>query len=697
MVGNNLSTLRCHLLIGPPASGKSTFAKYLAAKIDAEIISTDAIRKDLYGDESNQGNWDEVEEKMHEKIIDLISKNKNLIVDATFAKRSWRLEITQNLFLDKKVEWIGWQLKTSLETCLIWNKNRERKVPEQVIRNLFSAITNSNFGPNLSEGFASIFEIYPNSEEQLKEELDKNLNSINKKITQRQNRDNNKQLHGYSRLIDLERLLYLINLITFFPGLEANDKFTKSKLEEICNPIPEGSMAEKASIILKEWKGKCYSDINKIEEDLAWLKIQGFVDIENNSKPITPPDLNSSTKLNLGGWHFMSEKEAFVRVMTLIRFIIHNPHSWEKGVNLHKHLIEKLDEVYFISEISKLRKDIEKILTPYGFRNKNDNTRHGYGLGAAILSINRLDDLFKISSESAKRLNNTFAHSINEEIKERFEWAGIKSGKSVRIFANKSIVNPSLTRTDSMANAQNSERVENAIRLNQLIEIEFFSSSAKFDKSEKDKFIEVWPIQLIFHNIGWYLAYERKELISKKGLIQTVRLDRISLRKIDSSRKRSEIESSKSLERLNKLIEVSGGIYFGESLEEQNKIINSKEDELKNNLVTVRFRAKENIYKFLREGLQRYPSNQIRISKPDPKDSWKPISQSLKFFSLERIADNLFPYPIEIDIPNWTLNKDIDFKRWILGFRESILIESPENLVEEVKETYSNLNELYNQ
>ena len=99
----------------------------------------------------------------------------------------------------------------------------------------------------------------------------------------------------------------------------------------------------------------------------------------------------------------------------------------------------------------------------------------------------------------------------------------------------------------------------------------------------------------------------------------------------------------------------------------------------------------------MREGLQRYPSNQIRISKPDPKDSWKPISQSLKFFSLERIADNLFPYPIEIDIPNWTLKKDIDFKRWILGFRESILIESPENLVEEVKETYSNLNELYNQ
>ena len=94
----------------------------------------------------------------------------------------------------------------------------------------------------------------------------------------------------------------------------------------------------------------------------------------------------------------------------------------------------------------------------------------------------------------------------NEEIKTRFKWAGIKSGKTTRIFANKSIVNPSLTRSDSLANSKHTERLEDAIRLNHLIEIEFFSSSAKFSNSKKEKFVEVWPIQLIFHNIGWYLA-----------------------------------------------------------------------------------------------------------------------------------------------------------------------------------------------
>ena len=69
--------------MGPPASGKSTLAKHLSAKTGAQIISTDEIRKNLYGDDSRQGDWDEVEEIMHEKIINSISSNQAVIVDAT--------------------------------------------------------------------------------------------------------------------------------------------------------------------------------------------------------------------------------------------------------------------------------------------------------------------------------------------------------------------------------------------------------------------------------------------------------------------------------------------------------------------------------------------------------------------------------------------------------------------------------------
>ena len=39
---------------------------------------------------------------------------------------------------------------------------------------------------------------------------------------------------------------------------------------------------------------------------------------------------------------------------------------------------------------------------------------------------------------------------------------------------------------------------------------------------------------------------------------------------------------------------------------------------------------------------------------------------------------------------------DIDFKRWILGFRDGIKIESPKELLDEIKKTYKDLNDLYN-
>ena len=40
--------------------------------------------------------------------------------------------------------------------------------------------------------------------------------------------------------------------------------------------------------------------------------------------------------------------------------------------------------------------------------------------------------------------------------------------------------------------------------------------------------------------------------------------------------------------------------------------------------------------------------------------------------------------------------KKSDFKRWIFGFRDDIKIESPEILVTEFKDTFRNLNNLYN-
>ncbi len=65
--------LICHFLIGIPGSGKSTFAAQLAKLGNYRIVSTDAIRQQLYGDAIIQGEWSEVEELVISQIGDLRS------------------------------------------------------------------------------------------------------------------------------------------------------------------------------------------------------------------------------------------------------------------------------------------------------------------------------------------------------------------------------------------------------------------------------------------------------------------------------------------------------------------------------------------------------------------------------------------------------------------------------------------------
>ena len=76
------AALRCHLLIGPPASGKTTIATLLAPLLDAELFSTDRIRDELYGDPMIQGHWHEVEERLHAGIQATVAAGRSVLIDA---------------------------------------------------------------------------------------------------------------------------------------------------------------------------------------------------------------------------------------------------------------------------------------------------------------------------------------------------------------------------------------------------------------------------------------------------------------------------------------------------------------------------------------------------------------------------------------------------------------------------------------
>ena len=71
------------IMCGLSGSGKSSIAKDLAVKYHAEIVSSDAIREELFGSCQNQSDNEKVFNIFNKRIRESLNKNKNVIADAT--------------------------------------------------------------------------------------------------------------------------------------------------------------------------------------------------------------------------------------------------------------------------------------------------------------------------------------------------------------------------------------------------------------------------------------------------------------------------------------------------------------------------------------------------------------------------------------------------------------------------------------
>jgi predicted kinase len=125
------------MLCGLPASGKSHYALDLQRIMSNEtnekavIVSSDNIRKELYGDENIQGNPEEVFKLVHERILSSLDNGLNVIYDATNLKRKYRLGILNKLPKFVKTEChIIWK---PIYQCIKDDSNRERSVGEKLL------------------------------------------------------------------------------------------------------------------------------------------------------------------------------------------------------------------------------------------------------------------------------------------------------------------------------------------------------------------------------------------------------------------------------------------------------------------------------------------------------------------------------------------------------------------------------------
>lgn len=140
------------LLSGIPASGKSTFGLSLA-KAGYDYHNADAIRAELYGDESILGDTKTVFGILHERLRTSLAAGRKAVVDVTNLTARNRQE-----FIDAGAEFnyppcIIVVMDISVSLSLSRNKARTRHVPEHVIMSMVTAVVRSGL-PSKKEGRA---------------------------------------------------------------------------------------------------------------------------------------------------------------------------------------------------------------------------------------------------------------------------------------------------------------------------------------------------------------------------------------------------------------------------------------------------------------------------------------------------------------------------------------------------------------
>tara|TARA_Y100000114_G_C11678580_1_gene287469 strand:- start:397 stop:864 length:468 start_codon:yes stop_codon:yes gene_type:complete len=152
-----MNKIKLIMLIGAPASGKSTAAEKLAAKYDAIIISTDRLRAEVNGAEHIQKNWFKIEALLYVRIVDAIfKKNKNIILDATHYKKEYRAKIIREFSRYSEIS--AYYFNYPFSVIYKRNKERGRVVPFNVLKDMYKELKKAP--PTLTEGFKSIKKMY---------------------------------------------------------------------------------------------------------------------------------------------------------------------------------------------------------------------------------------------------------------------------------------------------------------------------------------------------------------------------------------------------------------------------------------------------------------------------------------------------------------------------------------------------------
>jgi predicted kinase len=137
------------MLVGLPASGKSSYAKELSQSEDATIFSSDELRKELYGDVNHQDNNGEVFVELYKRAKEQLKNGQSAILDATNINSKRRIATLKEF---KQYECEVYYFSTEFDECVIRDFSRDRKVGNNVLDRMYKNLTL----PTYAEGWNKI-------------------------------------------------------------------------------------------------------------------------------------------------------------------------------------------------------------------------------------------------------------------------------------------------------------------------------------------------------------------------------------------------------------------------------------------------------------------------------------------------------------------------------------------------------------
>jgi predicted DNA-binding transcriptional regulator YafY len=374
--------------------------------------------------------------------------------------------------------------------------------------------------------------------------------------------------------------------------------------------------------------------------------------------------------------HPYSDLRAFERLLLLIATFVHHPgvgcpdrignknHLPHESLEAVRQKVCELAQQYGFQidySIPTLRKDLV-VLRKYGLLDRHIY-RWGYFLGTGAMTMGELQVAMNALNSMAEYQRSPQAIRIYQDLERKLK--GIQEGDStdllypVRSQINRAII---YTNPDQMLAQQTNrhnlfnclDAIEAAICDGQALEL--YRHADPY--ADQIGYIQIFPLQLLYHDIAWYILYEYCE----NGHLEIERVDRFRdyVKPIGTAR---GIEPQRqNLKIAHELLQHGWGLYLGNS-EEQ---IQEKQGTLSYIQVEVRFF--EPVIAFIQEGENRHPFQKIG----------------------KRGKHDYIDYAIRL--PPRSLN---EFCRWLNQFMDHVQVREPPELVSRYRNAANRLKKLY--